>query len=111
MEGDEKIYLIPPADERIDGAGQLESDDAVAIEMYAKRLDRGGFTQSADIQNTQAGNWTSRFEINRSSIVEDINEDWKIEDRRGNILDIEAVAEAYGKRIKWHLFAVRRERR
>lgn len=111
MEGDEQILLIPPARQEEDGAGQLNTIEAKPIPIYARRLDRGGYTQSLDIQNTQAGNWTTRFEIARCDSTENINEDWKIRDRRGNELDIEAVSEAYGKRVKWWLFTVRRQRR
>ena len=111
MEGDERIILTPPASATVSASGQTMLGVGQDIPVYAIRQDRGGYTQAGQVVDTQSGNWTTRFEIVRSPIFESLNVDWQLRDYYGNEYDIEAISAVASKRVHWHIYCVRRDRR
>ena len=106
MEGNERITLYQPGLPETDDYGQVTYGEPVPIVCYARRQDRGG--RESVYADQQLGNWSTRFEIRRFAINEELNEKWYLEDVYGIIYDIVSRTEARGSRIFWWIYAVRR---
>ena len=125
MEGNERITLYPPNPVVQDSYGQPQVQGGTGgfssgfssgfstlsglhppVETYARRQDRGG--REALYGDQKGGAWSTRFEVRRYPSLEDLSERWVLSDSLGRVYDIEAVTEAYGKRVHYFIYATRR---